>query len=30
VAGNGSFHALIVGGDDVSALGTRRAATFIY
>jgi hypothetical protein len=30
LAGNGTFHVLIVGGDDVSAPGTRRAETFIY
>jgi hypothetical protein len=30
LGGNGSFHVLIVGGDNVSAPGTRRAETFIY
>jgi hypothetical protein len=30
LAGNGSFHVLIVGGDDVNAVGTRRAETFTY
>jgi hypothetical protein len=28
--GNGAFHVLIVGGDDVSAAGTRRVETFTY
>jgi hypothetical protein len=30
LAGNGTFHALIVGGDNVNAPGTPRAETFIY
>jgi hypothetical protein len=30
LGGDGSFHVLIVGGDDVSAVGTRRLETFIY
>lgn len=30
VDGDGSFHVLVAGGDDASALGTRRAETFIY
>lgn len=30
VAGNGSFHVLIVGGDNVNAPGTPRLETFIY
>ena len=30
VDGNGAFHVLIVGGDDVSAPGTRRVETFTY
>jgi hypothetical protein len=30
VDGSGAFHVLIVGGDDVSAPGTRRVETFTY
>jgi hypothetical protein len=30
VDGTGVFHVLLVGGDNVNALGTRRAETFIY
>jgi hypothetical protein len=30
VGGDGSFHVLVVGGDNVNAPGTRRLETFIY
>jgi hypothetical protein len=30
LGGNGSFHVLVVGGDDVSGSGTRRQETFTY
>jgi hypothetical protein len=29
-AGNGSFHVLVVGGDDVNAPGTRRTETYTF
>lgn len=30
VAGNGTYHVLVAGGDDVNAPGTRRAETFTF